>query len=296
MRNSFWDTDKTRIAEGVVRYDTSGRRVPFYVTTTPPSGELYASAHDIARFTMWNMKIPLSGSVLMNAHWVDELQKPAFVGPSGAASTFGWALDHLKSGETVIHKGGGGTGVSTIVCMIPGRRLACVVLANHQFAEKLIHDVCGHILSSYLTDWGMPNENGEPAQTPFIINPSMAGVWEGVLMNDGVVLPVRLEVKASDLVMLSVNSNPAERASNLKSEGSALLGLAPGFVNAPEASRIGAKALRFKLLPSENKLIGRITAQSGPIDEPTATLPFVVSLKRPEAHSAQTIDPALPRS
>ena len=67
MRGSFWDTDTARIAEGVTRYDASGKKIPFYLTTTPASGELYASAHAIARFAMWNMKLGLNdGSHLMN--------------------------------------------------------------------------------------------------------------------------------------------------------------------------------------------------------------------------------------
>jgi len=281
MRDSFWDTDTSRIAEGVVRYDLSGKRVPFYLTTTPPSGELYASAHDIARFTMWNMKIPLSnGSALMNDHWIEELHKPVFVGPNGATSTFGWALDRLESGETVIHKGGGGTGVSTIICMVPERRLACVVLANHQYAEKLIHDVCDQVLGSYLPDWKMPGENGEPPRRPFVFNDSMAGLWRGTLMNDGIVLPVQLDIKSSRVATLAVGSHPAESISNMQSEGPALLGVAAGVIDAPRALRIGARMLRLKVMPNANKLVGRISAQSGTADEPLATLPFVMNLSR----------------
>ncbi len=280
LRDSFWDTDTSRIAEGVARYDASGKKIPFYLTTTPPSGELYASAHDVARFAMWNMKLRLSeGSTLMSDHWIDELHKPVFVGPSGATSTFGWALDRLKSGVTILHKGGGGSGVSTILCMAPERKLACIVLAN-QVAGKLVDSVCDQILSSYLNDWVMPAENGDPPRRPFLMNASMAGVWKGTLMNDGIKLPVQLDIRSSELATVALGSHAPEKLSHMQSEGSALLGVAEGVIDAPDALRIGARRLLLKVIPVGTGLVGRILAQSGPLDEPLATLPFVVNLNR----------------
>ena len=281
MRDSFWDTDTSRIAEAVSRYDASGKKIPFYLTTTPPSGELYASAHDLARFAIWNMKLRLNeGSHLMSDHWIDELHKPVFVGPTGAASTLGWALDRLKSGVTILHKGGGGSGVSTILCIAPGRNLACVVLANRQFAEKLTHSICDLILGSYLSDWTMPGENGEPPRTPFLMSDSTAGLWKGTLGNDGITLPVQLDVRSSEVVTMTLGAHAPEKLSHLQSEGSALLGVAESVIDAPDALRIGARILRVKVIPVGTKLVGRISAQSGSLDEPLATLPFAVNLNR----------------
>ena len=281
MHDSFWDTDTSRIAEGVARYDASGKKIPFYLTTTPPSGELYASAHDLARFAMWNMKLHLNeGSDLLNDHWIDELHKPVFVGPTGATSTFGWALDHLKSGVTILHKGGGGSGVSTILCMVPERNLACVVLADRQFAEKLTHSICDQILGSYLPDWAMPGENGDSPRTLFLMNDSMAGLWKGTLGNDGITLPVQLDIRSSEVVIMTLGAHAPEKLSHLQSEGPALLGVAKGDIDAPDALRLGARILRVKVILVGTKLVGRIAAQSGSLDEPLATLPFVVNLSR----------------
>ena len=281
LRDSFWDTDTARIAEGVSRYDKSGKQIPFYLTTTPPSGELFASAHDVARFAIWNMKLRLSdGAHLMNDHWIDELHKPVFVGPTGATTTFGWALDHLSSGETVIHKGGGGSGVSTIVCMIPERKLACVVLANRQHAEDLTHSVCDQILGSYLPAWKMPGENSEPPRTPFAISDALAGLWKGTLMNDGVTMPLELNVESSETATLAVGARSAEKMVELQSEGAAFLGNATGAIDSPDALRLGASTLLFKVIPREGGLVGRILALAGPPHDPHGVLPYVVSLSR----------------
>ena len=100
LDDSFFGTSVARLPTGAVRYDSSGNLIPDYTTATPASGELYASAHDLARFAMFNMKRRDRARIL-DDHWIEELHKPVFVGPSGVATTFGWFTTHLKSGKQV---------------------------------------------------------------------------------------------------------------------------------------------------------------------------------------------------
>lgn len=111
LDDSFFGTSAGRLRTGAARYDSSGNPIPDYITATPASGELYASAHDLARFAMFNMKRPDRARIL-DDRWIEELHKPVFVGPSGVATTFGWFAQHLKYGEQVIFKGGGQPGVA----------------------------------------------------------------------------------------------------------------------------------------------------------------------------------------
>ena len=283
LRDSFWDTNRARVAASVARYDAAGQKIPYYVTTTPPSGELFASVHDLARFAMWNMKMPLgNGAALLNAHWLNELHQPAFTALDGRASTFGWALDHLKSGEAVLHKNGGGEGVTTIICLIPARKIACVVLANGQYAEEFTHnEICGQILKSYVPDWTtMPEENREPARKPFVLNDAMAGRWQGALANNGLSLPVQLEVTSSATASLRIGSSPAEPVTHLETEGAALVGNSQGLIDAAEALLVANKSLRLKVVRLDDKLVGRVIALGGPVDQPLLALPFVISMSR----------------
>src|SRR5215813_1888432 len=50
LDDSFFGASVARLPTGAVRYDSSGNPIPDYITATPASGELYASAHDLARF------------------------------------------------------------------------------------------------------------------------------------------------------------------------------------------------------------------------------------------------------
>ena len=279
LRNSFWDTDSARMPEGVPRLNASGKKLPFHLTTTPPSGELLASAHDLAIFAMWNMKLGLSnGGRLLNDRWINELHKPVFVGHGEASTTFGWALDRLSSGETVIHKEGGGAGASTIACMVPARKLACIVLNNHQTSE-LTKGICDQILLSYLPSWKMPSENREPPRTKFVRSETTAGSWKGTLTNDGITAPIALDVVSDNVAMLTVGLIPSQQLNDLCLEGDALVGSAAGLINAPDVLSTGARTLQVKLIPHERKLVGRIIASQDSPDNASA-LPFVVSLSR----------------
>lgn len=52
MKDRFFDTDRTRRREMAARYGDAGNRLPLYLTATPGSGGVLASAHDMARFAM----------------------------------------------------------------------------------------------------------------------------------------------------------------------------------------------------------------------------------------------------
>jgi CubicO group peptidase (beta-lactamase class C family) len=84
LHDSFFDTTVMRLLMGAARYDPSDNPIPYYTTSTPASGELYASVHDLAHFAMFNMKNHVQGQAsILDDRWIDELHKPVFVGPSG---------------------------------------------------------------------------------------------------------------------------------------------------------------------------------------------------------------------
>ena len=194
-----------------MRYDSSGNPIPDYITATPASGELYASAHDLARFAMFNMKNRDRAQTL-GAHWIEELHKPVFVGPSGIATTFGWFTQHLKSGEQVIFKGGGQPGVATSLYMIPSQNLACVVLTNRTDGRELCSSVSNEILSTYLPEWRPPTETVGPSPAPFVITPELGGRWRGTLINDGAKMQIQLKIESSDSATLQLDDKLAERS------------------------------------------------------------------------------------
>jgi CubicO group peptidase (beta-lactamase class C family) len=281
LHNSFFDTSVSRLPTSAARYDSSGNPIPYYTTSTPASGELYASAHDLAHFAMFNMKNHVQGQApILGDRWIDELHKPVFVGPSGVATTFGWFTVHLKSGVQVIFKNGGQPGVATILYMLPSENLACVVLTNRSDGRELCSGVCSQLLAIYLPEWQQPEETVGPSRSPFVVTPSFGGRWEGTLANDGAMISVSLIVESSDSATLALGDKPAERITEMQSEGVAFTGVSTGFIDSSDAIRAGAKSLKIKLMPYEGKLVGRVLATSGNPDIKNVMLPYVLTLSR----------------
>ena len=77
LSHSFFDTDLSRRDEMAQRYNDLRNAFPFYVTSTPGTGELYASAHDVARFAMFHLKDHLADQQpILTAQQIDELHHP----------------------------------------------------------------------------------------------------------------------------------------------------------------------------------------------------------------------------
>ena len=275
LDDSFFDTNVARLSTGAVRYDASGNPIPYYTTATPASGELYASAHDLVRFAMFNMK-HRDLVQFLSTRWMEELHKPVFVGPSGVATTFGWFTGNLKSGDQVIFKGGGQPGVATVLYMVPSEDLACLVLTNRSDGRELCSSVCNEILSSYLPQWRQPDETSGPSPSPFVITPGLGGHWQGILKNGGAKMRVRLNIESSDSATLQLDETPAVKITGMHLEGVGFTAASNGVIESSDAIRAGAKSLSIKLIPHQGMLVGRILAT----DSKTVMLPYVLSLNR----------------
>ena len=278
LDDSFFGTSAARLSTGAVRYDSSGSPIPDYTTATPASGELFASAHDLAQFAMFNMKRRDRVRIL-DDHWIEELHKPVFVGPSGVATTFGWFTGHLKSGHQIIFKGGGQPGVTTVLHMVPSEDLACLVLTNRTDGRELCLRVCNEILSSHLPEWRQLEETAGPSPSPFVISSGLGGHWQGTLTNDDAKMQVRLKIESSDSATLQLDDKPAEKITEMHLEGVGFTGASNGVIEFPDARRTGAKTLSLKLIPREGMLVGRILATNSK----TVMLPYVLSLNRSPA-------------
>lgn len=281
LRDSFFDTNVERLKTSAARYDDSGNPIPFCATSTPPSGELYASAHDLAVFAMFNLKNDLAlRSPILDSRWIDELHKPVFVGDSGTATTFGWFSGHTKTGAEVVFKAGGQPGVATMLYMLPSENLACLALTNRSNGSELALGVCDQMMEAILPQWNQPSRNVGPPPSPLSPSSPFLGKWEGMLRNGGADMRVRLEVTSGDSAALAFGHERAENLSDIRAEGNAFTGKAVGVIDSPDAIRSEATSLSLKLLPQNGKLIGRILATSN--DGGTA-LPYIPDAKQASA-------------
>ena len=280
LHDSFFDSSVARLAAAAERYDSRGHAIPYKVTATPASGELYGSAHDLVRFAMFLMKNRVSGhKSLLDDRLIDEMCKPVFVGPSGAATTFGWFADHLESGAPAIFKSGGQPGVATILYMVPSKNFACAVLANQSGAQELVFSVADQLAGMYISGWQRPRESVGHASSPFVATAAFLGRWKGTLMNGEARMAVALTIETSDATLRLADDKP-EAITQMRSVGEALTGNTTGVIASPDAIRARATTLAIKLLPKGDKLVGRVFATAADPNVKGVELPYVLTLER----------------
>ena len=91
MLNSFFDTEIARRPEMAARYSDDGAKLPFYLTATPGSGEMYASAHDLAIWALFHLQNMNHPRLILNTPSLEELHRPhTRIDPS---TPYGFRLD-----------------------------------------------------------------------------------------------------------------------------------------------------------------------------------------------------------
>ena len=281
LSDSFFSTEIARLPTRAIGYDDAGKPIAYYTTSTPPSGELYSSAHDLALFAMWNMKNHVNGhKKILEQRLIDELHKPVYVGPSGVATTFGWFTGTLKSGLRYVFKGGGQPGVATKLYMVPSEDLACLVLTNRSDGVDLANGICDQILSSYLPEWTPPKEDAGPQSKPFAATNEFIGRWRGKLRNGGADEPIHLQVDSSASATLALGKAPATQVVEMQSQDPGVAGMSTGLIESDHAAAFGVRKLALKLIPKDGKLEGRVSARGVTPGMVDANLPYVLTLDR----------------
>jgi CubicO group peptidase (beta-lactamase class C family) len=139
LRHSFFDSDLSRRDEMAQRYDSIGNAFPFYVTSTPGTGELYASAHDVARFAMFHLKDHLTDhQPILSDEQLDELHRPVIKIMADRSYGIGWMIGRAFDGTTVLYHTGNQASVVTVMMLLPSRDISCVVLTNHDDDYALV--------------------------------------------------------------------------------------------------------------------------------------------------------------
>ena len=93
-------------------------------------------------------------------------------------------------------------------------------------------------------------------------------------------MPVELRIQSDNLATLAIGSSRAEEVTELRSEGEAFTGLCTGNIDSRDAVRTAARTLQVKLLPVENRLLGRVFAIAGDPNIKNVRLPFVLTLSQ----------------
>lgn len=282
MKDSFFDTDLARRAEMAVRYADNGKPLPFYLTATPGSGELYASAHDMARFAMFHLGgegLDASAKILDKAR-LDELHRPeTTVAPGGYSYGMGWQVLRQPGLPELLYHGGGQSGVKAEFVLVPSAGVACIVLSNRRGPPKFIDSVRDRMIKTVLPEWktlpATPNAPLKPLQPIG----GYAGEWRGTMLAQGKRVPVALVIGRDAKGTLSVDGAPPRPIADFGLVDGLVSGESHGDVGSPDTRRERLDQLSLGLKLRGERIDGEIVAYRL-TSESMTILPFWTELQR----------------
>jgi CubicO group peptidase (beta-lactamase class C family) len=279
LRDSFFSEPERRPSAVAAGYSEEGKRIPLYRTSTPPSGELYASAHDLAKFALFHLRGYLRKSTSLSRA-VLETRTPVFRGPHGIDTMFGWFTGKLSTGEPYFFKAGGQPGVAAKMFFLPSADVACIVLTNRTDNMPLVDACCEQVLRHYVPDFVIPEENAGAVASPFVAPPSVTGDWEGRLVNGGADQIVRFRMRADGTATFALSDRSPETVTNIQAQPPGFGGITSGLIDCEHAADFGVRRLELKLIPHNGKLIGRVIAHGARPGVLAANIPYVITLDR----------------
>ena len=278
LRNTFFDTDSARMPGAAGRYDQNDRAIAFYTTATPPSGELYASAHDLSIFAanMLGMR-SAERTPLLAREALDTLFSPVFTSRTKAFTTFGWSGRDV-AGERMIVKTGGQPGVAARLTLLPLRKISIAVIANRDDNRKLVADISSEIASSLISDWSNPDFHVDDVPEPDADTHDHDGSWTGSIRNGDTSQSARILINAAGGSKCIVGNEGARTIRDLTIHSHTLTFNVDGGLSAIAVTD-GEQQMDFKLISRNDVLVGRCLNSC---DRPgfTSTEPHIVTLSR----------------
>lgn len=282
LSHSFFDTDLSRRDEMAQRYDETGNAFPFYVTSTPGTGELYASAHDVARFAMFHLKDHLAKQhPILNDKQIDELHRPVIRSLADRSYGLGWMIGHAFDGSTVLYHNGDQPGVATVMMLLPSRDISCAVLTNHDGDDELVDRIRDATIRTLVPEWRWKSLS-PPLPEP--LPETYRGRWRCKLHDGDRVVSLTLSI-AEKKSTLQVGEGKPEPISGLGLVQGMIVGKARGDPGLAVTRAVNADELSLWLKLRGSKLEGEIGAEAPiPHAKTSEHLPFWAEFSRADAN------------
>jgi CubicO group peptidase (beta-lactamase class C family) len=253
-------------ADTAVRYDTDRNPMRMYMTDHPGSGDVWASAHDMARFLAFHMGTPLPDQKPILSPAVRlEMQRPASAWPMPTPPDAprrdigaNWILT-TSNGHPQVWHSGGQPGVSSVMAFFPEQKLAFVILANSSAPLGGIGQAIRGAFAPELLEPASEPASPIPQRIPF------SGRWAGTATSHAGEQPITLSFEETGEILVQLGDQPATALAQPAFENGALTGRFSGSSNIPEAART-SHGLSLKVVLVGGELTGQLVAQGMAVD------------------------------
>jgi CubicO group peptidase (beta-lactamase class C family) len=284
LSHSFFDTDLSRRDEMAQRYDDQGNAFPFYVTSTPGTGELYASAHDMARFAMFHLKDHLADQQpILSDELIDELHRPVVRIFADRSYGIGWMVGRAFDGSNVLYHNGGQAGVATVMVLLPARDISCVVLTNQEADQNLVERTRDAAIRTLVPQWKWKSLAPLPPQP---LPETYRGKWRGKLHAGDRTVALTLLITENEST-LQIQGQNKESITDVGLVEEMMVGKTRGDLGLPATRAAKADTLSLRLKLRGPKLEGEIGAEAPiPHAKGPEHIPFWAEFSRGDAPSA----------
>jgi CubicO group peptidase (beta-lactamase class C family) len=150
-----------------------------YTRIYVPAADLYASAHDLARFGLFHLKAHLPEQQQILADKIIDEMKDTTVPMGDAAYGLGWHMRRDAKGRRQVLHGGASAGADAQFTLVPEQKVCVVVLANvtRHWPGALTESVTNAILATMLG--GKPDDFPTLQPTPPPKTSGLPGKLEG---------------------------------------------------------------------------------------------------------------------
>ena len=253
-------------AFAATRYTADRRPIPFYTFDHPGASAVFASGHDLLRFALFHLKehLPDQRPILADST-IEAMQANTVpLGWAPGSRGLGWGIEE-RNGYRIVSHGGGMPGVTTVLKLMPSKRIAVAVLTNSPSRNDglpvtLADDVLGVLVPGYaLSQSGAaPVSQSRPRYQP---TPDLIGEWTGELRTWQETLPVRMVFQPDGDVHIKLGEQLETLVNNVRFSDGTLGGQFLATIPTEDARR-HRHFLGMSLTLRERTLSGAVTART----------------------------------
>jgi CubicO group peptidase (beta-lactamase class C family) len=262
MTRSTVGADEALADVRAIGYGVDGQPIPLYTTDHDGASAVFASAHDLVRFGMWNLKLHLADqAAILPDSLIDAMHAPTMSEGDGDGYGVGWETTNLAGYRALVHTGGM-PGVATVLRIIPSERIVIVVLCNAE-DDDLASSIADDIMRVLLPKWKPPAVKAADSIGAFAPPQELVGVWKGKVATYDSEIPLTLTVPSSGDVHVKLGDQLEAVLSRARFTGEGLLrGSMPGSLGIKDAARRPYFLGLTLKLRNGNVLNGAITARA----------------------------------
>jgi CubicO group peptidase (beta-lactamase class C family) len=283
-------------AYAAARYDNGNHRLPPFAADTPGSSAIWASARDVIRFGMFQLKDHLADQqrVLSDAT-LDLMKAPATGGVPSAGTMLGrksyglgWFIEPDDHGYMVLSHEGAGLGATTTLEIFPTEDLAIVVLINQGIVEDdlvgIVQRIAAAILPRYAaalkTVAPAPPQSASPSpETQLPLLAELVGTWTGTARTWQGSVPLTITVQPDGDVHVKLGDQLETLLTTVPPfiKERRLVGMFTGTMPTPDVKNYADK-VGLTLLLRDGRLVGEALAFNTMDFDPYAGKPeFTIS-------------------